>query len=302
MYDHAQALVGAVSYIHLSCSSGVYGAKRRNARVKVLQDLCKDCGQPLVREDVFCRQCGARVQAAQQEASNTSGPPVSLGQQASAGASAAAGLVKDWWASQQEKRRQAEEDREYEIAQSQMRRADLLAELQTTCPFQLDVEVPQLPGKLQVLPDEFFVRKARDWGWSSQRLVLTTHRLIHSHGRLSKDQEVVYLTDVRDVKYHRPLVGHASLTIETAGGHGITGLPAAKNGRQVRNEILQLVHWARQRAQAPNGVPPLRDETTPQTSIGSKYDQLHKLGELKAAGILSESEFEQEKQKILRHG
>jgi hypothetical protein len=37
-------------------------------------------------------------------------------------------------------------------------------------------------GGLSLLPDEFLVQVARDRGLNTQRLTLTTHRLIHSRG------------------------------------------------------------------------------------------------------------------------
>lgn len=178
-------------------------------------------------------------------------------------------------------------------AQAKQIRAAAYAEAQKTCPIPIDPKPQPLPGGLSLFNDEFILAVARDWGLSSQRLILTTHRLIHSHGRLSKDQQTVYLTDIRDVAFKKPLVGYGALAIETAAGHSLEGLPTVKNGQAMRDKLLALVHWARQRAQQPAALQPVA------AAAPDKYDQLRKLAELKASGILNDAEFEAEKAKLL---
>jgi len=111
------------------------------------------------------------------------------------------------------------------------------AELQKTCPFPMEANDASLPGNLSLFPDEFLIKVARSWHrWrSSDRLILTTHRLIHTHGRLVKDQTVVYLSDIRDVQFHKPFLHAGRIVVETAGGHSLTGLPKVKRGRTVRD-------------------------------------------------------------------
>lgn len=191
-----------------------------------------------------------------------------------------------------DKRAQEQEATADAAAQQQQLRAAAYAEAQKTCPIPIDPKPQPLPGGLTLFADEFVLAIAKDWGLSSQRLILTTHRLIHSHGRLSKDQQIVYLTDIRDVAFKKPLVGYGTLGIETAGGHSLEGLPTVKNGQAMRDKLLALVHWARQRAQQPA-------PTQVVAAVPDKYDQLRKLAELKASGVLSEAEFEAEKAKLL---
>lgn len=177
------------------------------------------------------------------------------------------------------------------------RRVAAYEQLSVTCPLPLDPRPVQLPGGLRVFEDEFLVSIGKDYGWSSQRITLTSHRLIHTHGRATKDQESVYLTDIRDIIYHRAALSRAILVVETAGGHSITGLPAAKNGAQLRNQLLSLVHWARSRPQESAQSP------APAVAIApDKYAQLQKIGELRDAGILTAEEFNQEKRRILNGG
>ena len=196
-------------------------------------------------------------------------------------------------AAQQQARAQEQAAREAAAAEHAARRQRAFEAARETCPLPISPDVIALPGGLSLFQDEFLVSTARDWGWSSQQLLLTTQRLIHTHGRMTKDQQAVYLTDIRDVGFRKPLVGYGTLAIETAGGHSIEGLPAVKNGREQRDRLMQLIHWARQRAQQPQQV----IQTAP--SAPDKFDQLRKLADLKAAGALSDEEFEREKAKLL---
>ncbi|MDE3192970.1 MAG: SHOCT domain-containing protein [Chloroflexota bacterium] len=190
--------------------------------------------------------------------------------------------------------RDAEETR---ARHAQEVREAALRQAQTTCPLPVTPDSRALPGGLQLFPDEFVVSVGKDWGWSSQKLTLTTHRIIYSRGRLAKDQESVYLTDIRDIKFHKPLLGFGTLLLETAGGHSVEGLPAASNGQSIRDKLLQMTHYARQRAAVPQQV--VQQVTAPQPD---RYEQLKRAAELKDQGVLTADEFEAEKRRILDQG
>ena len=102
----------------------------------------------------------------------------------------------------------------------------------------------------------------------------------------------VYLTDVKDVRYHKPAIGFGSIVIDTASGK-VEGLPASANGAQLRDRMMQLVHWARQRDQQPQVVhaPAAAPEDIP--------GQLVKLAQLRDGGVLSEEEFVTSKSALL---
>lgn len=171
-------------------------------------------------------------------------------------------------------------------------RATLHATEQASCPLPIDPGDAPLPSGQRLFEDEFLVTMGKDWGMSSQKLTLTTHRIVYTHGRVSKDMESVYLTDVKDVRYHRPVVGFGSIVIDTASGK-IEGLPASTNGAQLRDRMMQLVHWARQRAQQPQVVhapAPIGDDIP---------GQLAKLAQLRDSGVLSEEEFANSKAALL---
>lgn len=167
--------------------------------------------------------------------------------------------------------------------------------LSATCPLPLEPGRQSLPGGLHLQPDEFLVAAGRDWGLSSQRLTLTTHRLIYSHGRLGKEQKIAYLTDIRDVVFHKPALGFGTIVIDTASGR-IEGLPSMKNGRAFRDALLSLVHWARQRAQQPQTVVVQQPSASRDEDIPAKLEQL---AGLRDASIISQEEFEAKKAELL---
>jgi hypothetical protein len=195
--------------------------------------------------------------------------------------------------------RQAEERRQAAAAAAEQQqqlardRERAFTQIQATCALPLDPKATILPGGIPIFNDEFVVSIARDWGWSTQKLALTTHRVVWSKGVINTDQKSIYLTDIRDVRYHKPMMGHGSIILETAGGRSIEGLPAASNGAMVRDRLMAMIHWARQRAQQPTAA------AAPAAAAPDRFEQLKRLGELKTAGVLSDEEFQAEKAKLL---
>jgi hypothetical protein len=170
------------------------------------------------------------------------------------------------------------------------------------CPFPITKEKVALPGGLQLMNDEFLVTSGQDWGFSSQRILITTHRAIWTHGRVNKQQNAIYLTDIRDVVFRKPMIGYGSLAFETSSGHVIEALPSVSNGAQVRNSLLTLIHYARSRSQQaqPVATPPQPSVAAPSPAPAvDRYEQLKKLAELKEHGILTDEEFQSEKAKLL---
>jgi hypothetical protein len=212
-----------------------------------------------------------------------------------AGAAAAkAGLDERRQKAADEKRRQEQLNAEREKQLATEREASFV-QAQKTSPLPLHPEKMPIAGGLDLFNDEFVVSVAKEWGWSTQRLTLTTHRVLWSKGVINTEQKTLYLTDIRDVKYHKPFMGAASIILETAGGLSIEGLPAASNGSVVRDRLLAMIHWARQRQ--PQPAAPAATVAAPRPP--DRLDQLRRVGELRAQGILSEDEFQAEKTKLL---
>jgi Short C-terminal domain/Bacterial PH domain len=190
------------------------------------------------------------------------------------------------------KRADAKEKAQRQADKRAADRAAVYASAQASCPMPIEPGDDRLPGGLHLFDDEFLITVGKDWGMSSQKLTLTTHRIVYTHGRVSKDVESVYLTDVKDIRYHRSVVGFGSIVIDTASGK-IEGLPASSNGAQLRDRMMQLVHWARQRAQQPQVVQaaaPVGDDIPA---------QLAKLAQLRDSGVLTDEEFATSKSALL---
>jgi hypothetical protein len=195
-------------------------------------------------------------------------------------------------------RRVAAEQAEARLLKQATERERLRLEF-TSCPLPLAPDPSgDLPSGVKLQPDEFLVAIGRDWGWSSQRLILTTHRVIQTQGRATsgKSAASIYLTDVRDVRFHKPLMGMASITLESSSGSGgLEGLPAAKNGSELRDQLTALVHWARTRQTAP--VP--TQHTPSSTQSDDVLATIKRMADLREAGALSDEEFEAKKRELL---
>jgi hypothetical protein len=179
--------------------------------------------------------------------------------------------------------REAQKQAEVAAREAELERRRQLAEqYKSTCLLPLLRTTEGLPAGMTLFPDEFLIGTGRDWGWSSVGLVMMTHRAIVHRGRAAKHVESVYWSDVRDVVYRKPMVGHGSLTIETAGGHSITGLSAASNAQDVRDRMLQLMHWARS-SRDDHAPPPAAKQTDVQVTTSSA-SRLRELAELRDAG------------------
>jgi hypothetical protein len=177
--------------------------------------------------------------------------------------------------------------------------------IQRECPMPLVKSRDLLPGGLRLMNDECLVGTAKHWGFSSDRLALTTHRLIWSHGRVTKDSQQLYLTDIRDVRYHKPMLGTGTLTVEAAGLHSLEGLVHMKHAQLFRDSLLSMVHYAKQRPQRVMVHTPATT-TASQPVVAAapqaapdRFEQLKKLAELKDQGILTDEEFQSEKAKLL---
>jgi hypothetical protein len=193
------------------------------------------------------------------------------------------------------KRRQdeAEAKRQKDLS---ARRKVAFEQAQLTSPLALTPEKLSVAGGLDLFNDEFVVSVAKEWGWNTEKLTLTTHRVLWSRGAVTTNQVSLYLTDIRDVYHHRSLVGFGSIALETVVGWSVQGLPAAADGDMVRDRLLAMVHWARQ-----GGQQQARTGAAVPVPAGppDREDQLRRLGELKAQGILSADEFQAEKTKLL---
>jgi hypothetical protein len=155
-------------------------------------------------------------------------------------------------------------------------------------PLPVHIEDLPLPGGFTLAENEFLVGTAREWGVSVQNLALTTERLICPSDPSDGRQESVPLQEIRGITFRKQLLGFRTLTVERANGDRYL-FPAHAGGQKVKDAILAMAAFA--------GGGPSRVAGEPAAT--DKYDQLRKIGELKASGVLSDAEFEAEKAKLL---
>jgi hypothetical protein len=151
----------------------------------------------------------------------------------------------------------------------------------------------QLPDGSGLEDGEAVVKTAKDWGLSIKSLILTNRRLFCPADLTGRSTVSLPLTDVLTVALRKHWIGFSTIVVETR-DHRQASFAAYINGPLVRSDIAAAVDAAKQSAAL--------DPSTAASSspAGDRYDQLRKISELKQSGVLSESEFEEEKARILK--
>jgi hypothetical protein len=134
------------------------------------------------------------------------------------------------------------------------------------------------------------MRSARDWG-ASIPLLLTNHRLVAPVDPSGSELAVIELTGIKEVRLRKPPLGFAIVTVDY-GHQQRASFPVHFNAQQVVADISAAREAARPAAQEDDGRPS-------GVRAGDRYERLRKLGELRASGVLTESEFQEEKARIL---
>lgn len=134
------------------------------------------------------------------------------------------------------------------------------------------------------------VRYAR---WATTSFVITTDRLIHRHGVLSKSGREIPLERLNDVSFHQTLfqrlIRSGDLLIESAGERGQQMFSNFPHPERTQNQIHRQIELAQGRdADRAAG----RRELSP-------LEQLEKLEELRQRGVISQAEFDVKKAKLL---
>jgi uncharacterized membrane protein YdbT with pleckstrin-like domain len=129
--------------------------------------------------------------------------------------------------------------------------------------------------------------------WFTTLHVITTERLIHRMGLVSKQGKEIPLEVINDVAFNQSawerIFGTGDLLIESAGTHGQTKYTDIPNPEGIQSLIYQ-VREDRQHALQSGGRAPAAE---------SSASQLATLSRLHDEGKLSDAEFEAEKRKLL---
>ena len=147
----------------------------------------------------------------------------------------------------------------------------------------------QLPEDVSLDEDEVVLHSAKDWGVATRPFVLTNRRLICPAGPVGHAVAVIPLSDVQEVRLRKPFIGYATLGIDRRTQPPVS-IPAHINGERIRADIATAVDAAN---------PPVPAAGS-EASNPDRYERLRRVGQLRASGVLTEAEFEQEKARILK--
>lgn len=138
---------------------------------------------------------------------------------------------------------------------------------------------------------------ARWVDWRSTNFVVTTDRLIYRHGVFTKKGIEIPLDRVNNVMFSQTVLervlGAGDLVIESAGESGRQAFSDVRKPTAVQNEIYRQIEANENRKFDRIGGNA--------TTVGgvSKADELAKLDDLRARGVLSPEEFAAEKARLL---
>ena len=129
--------------------------------------------------------------------------------------------------------------------------------------------------------------------WTTTSFVITTDRLIHRHGVLSKSGREIPLERLNDVSFHQTLLqrmlGSGDLLIESAGERGQQMFSGFPHPERTQNQIHRQIELAQARD---------ADRIAGRREL-SPLEQLEKLEELRQRGVISQAEFDVKKAKLL---
>src|SRR5438034_11188108 len=127
----------------------------------------------------------------------------------------------------------------------------------------------------------------------TSHFVVTSDRLIHRSGWLSKRSMEIPLEKISDVRFHQGVfervIGAGDLTLESAGEFGQQTFSHIPDPEHVQKVIYDMGETNQRRMMTPAAAPAM-----------SVADELTKLERLRTDGVLSEDEFQSEKARLLR--
>ncbi|WP_436795396.1 PH domain-containing protein [Actinospongicola halichondriae] len=133
--------------------------------------------------------------------------------------------------------------------------------------------------------------------WRSTNFVVTTDRLIYRHGVLTKKGIEIPLDRVNNVMFSQTVLervlGAGDLVIESAGESGRQAFSDVRKPTAVQNEIYRQIEANENRKFDRIGG------NAAAAGGSSKADELAKLDDLRARGVLSAEEFAVEKARLL---
>jgi uncharacterized membrane protein YdbT with pleckstrin-like domain len=132
--------------------------------------------------------------------------------------------------------------------------------------------------------------------WMFTLFVLTSDRIITRRGIVAKSSKEIPLERINDISFNQTIfermVGAGDLLIESAGERGQERISDVRKPEEVQRRIYAMTEDNANRMMRPAAAP-----AQPQDSV---TDQLEALGRLRAAGTISEAEFQTKKTELLK--
>lgn len=138
----------------------------------------------------------------------------------------------------------------------------------------------------------YSVRRYVDWATS--HFVVTSDRIIHRRGWIAKYSMEVPLEAINDVRFEQGVldrvIGAGTLVVQSASEAGRQVFDHIRNPEDVQRTIYHQGEMNQQRMMGRGTAPP----TSPSTTT-----ELERLADLRARGVLTEEEFQEQKRRIL---
>lgn len=126
--------------------------------------------------------------------------------------------------------------------------------------------------------------------WATTSLVVTNDRIVLRRGVVGKQSREIPIEHLSDISYRQSifqrLIGTGSLLFESAGRDSREVFPGMPHPARIQNEIYGQMNLRRSPGGARLSIP----------------EQLEKLDDLRRRGVISDSEFNAEKERLLSRG
>jgi uncharacterized membrane protein YdbT with pleckstrin-like domain len=134
--------------------------------------------------------------------------------------------------------------------------------------------------------------------WVTSNFAVTSDRIIHREGFLSKHTMEIPLEAINDIRFQQSLfermVGAGDLVIQSASEFGRNVFANVRNPEHVQRTIYEQGERNKERMYQSRPPAPSASPASPSVTT-----ELERLAELRNKGVLTESEFENQKKRIL---
>jgi len=140
--------------------------------------------------------------------------------------------------------------------------------------------------------------------WLTSNFAVTSDRIIHREGFIAKHTMEIPLEAINDIRFHQSvferMVGAGDLIIPSASEFGRNTFANVRNPEAVQRTIYQQGERNKERMyQGRSSQPPTPTPPAPPPEAPSVTTELERLADLRAKGVLTEAEFQDQKRRVL---